>query len=119
MIRYPHDELQQHKERITDKVQGIVTTIDKIPSILHADTKQVTAVSKGLLSREAGIYRTKETLDVLPAELSSYDQEVDELNLRALDIQRSLHILSGALTPASNAADSSSSGQPAGSTKKP
>jgi hypothetical protein len=36
----PHEELQQHKERVADKLQGLVTTIDKIPGILHADSKQ-------------------------------------------------------------------------------
>jgi len=36
-----HDELQQHKERVTDKLQGLVTTIDKLPSILTAETAQV------------------------------------------------------------------------------
>jgi hypothetical protein len=36
-----HEELQQHKERVKEKLEGLVTTIDKIPSIITAENAQV------------------------------------------------------------------------------
>ena len=38
-----HADLQAHKERIVDKLQGLLTTVDKLPSILHSESAQVRA----------------------------------------------------------------------------
>ncbi|GBF88126.1 hypothetical protein Rsub_00838 [Raphidocelis subcapitata] len=90
------EELSQHKERVTDALQGLVTTIDKLPSVLLAESApQISAATKALLSREAGVHKTKEILAQLPADLSAYDSLVDELQQRATDLQRAVHVLGG------------------------
>jgi len=59
---------------------------DPLPS-LNANTTQRTHTHH---------QTTPQILALLPADLSSYDQGVEELQLRAADLQRCLHILSGA-----------------------
>jgi type II secretory pathway component HofQ len=88
-------QLAAHKERVADKLQGIAAVADALPGILTAETAQIAAASKALLAREAGIHRTKDLLGQLPPELAAYDAAVDELQQRALDLERALHALGG------------------------
>lgn len=36
-----HAELQAHKDRIRDKLEGLLTTVDRLPGILHGECGQV------------------------------------------------------------------------------
>eukprot|EP00877_Chromochloris_zofingiensis_P005884 jgi/Chrzof1/1549/Cz10g12030.t1 len=95
-------QLQQHKEQVADKIHGLITTVNKIPHLIHKDTTKqlqrrcvkVAASAKELQAREPSVLRTKQLLGQIPSELSAYDQILDELLLRCGEIQRSTQVLS-------------------------
>ena len=38
----PFSQLQQHKKQVADRLQGLVTTLGRIPALVHGDSgKQV------------------------------------------------------------------------------
>jgi hypothetical protein len=48
-----HEELRAHKDRVSDKLQGLVTTVDRIPAVLHAESTQVRLGTSTLRCRSA------------------------------------------------------------------
>lgn len=85
MSEQPFKQLQAHKDSVRDKLQGVLSTISKVPSLIHGETSkqvtrltspdlvssagrgftahccvQLTAVTAELLSREASHDRTKQ-----------------------------------------------------------
>lgn len=87
-------QLQRHKDTVKDTLQGLLDTVAQVPGLIHESTSKELGVVISATAIKQGAYnRTQESLGALPAELSAFDQVLDDLLVRSQDISQSLATL--------------------------